>query len=86
MGGITCEWNSGTYLCTPSSLKRGMTLSMGGFMEEIRLTLSIRSSLLAGSQPKSGQTVIYADRNYRILQVDTEPGAFVELDLGDVHQ
>lgn len=89
LGSPVFIWLTQTYQCTPSTLKRGTIVSVGGIEAEISLTLFVRQAVLSGavSLPASGKIVMHAAQTYRVLAFGTTAGgATYEIDLGNPHK
>lgn len=59
-------FNGFTWPCIPSSLRRGTVLEVGGFTEEIQLTLFVRKNAASTAGPIIGQIIS------QTLTVDTD--------------
>ena len=77
-------WLGRLYDCNVNTIRRGASLIVGGFEQEMALTLIVSIPTLAGatSQPTAGKLVVYSGVNYRVARVSTAPGgSHYEIDL-----
>jgi hypothetical protein len=86
LGSPTFTYASTHYLCTPSTLRRGNVLVIGGKEIEVALTLIVRKTLLA-TAPAIGKTLVFDSITYRVVNVLTAAGgSHFEIDLASPHR
>jgi len=87
-GSPTMSWLGTVYPCIPSTLERGTRIDWGGRIVEIKLSLTVRASVLAGAaQPlAAGKTLSYAGEVYRIAVTRvSSPGDHIKVVLIDAN-
>jgi hypothetical protein len=80
------KWLGTCYPCVPSTLERGTTISFGGRLVDIRLTLTVRTEVIQGAAKplEAGKLIEYDGVEYRVALVKTSsPGDHIRLQLID---
>lgn len=84
LGNPTFVWGATRFPCAPSSLRRGLTVIVGGAEVEISLTLFVEKSALPGKPAEGNTKFVYNGKTYRVLSVtESASGSHYEIDLGD---
>lgn len=85
MGTPVCTLSGADFRCTPSTLRKGTEIVVGGMAVTITLTLIVRVD--TGMAPTTGKQIVYSGTTYRIVNVGKAPGgSHYEIDVADLNR